>query len=413
MTKTDHVDAPYSIQNHSKVSRAKFKEEENDKAAFPVDGTYSDIDNLKGHFMFLSRLSSAKSYMMQPDLNRERVLAMSYETVLRKDKAWNGLGISKGINLIPGEGKLEFPGYLIPEKGFIKLTKPSPGIGNKDYVDTVEGQGPQLRKVTENIHKDFKEIVRNADAVNIPSIHQNVLLNNARQNEFNLKINKKNEPTYNAKVKPDIHKIQNLPKDLVFQSKYAQVKVQNAQAWKAPNGRVFNSQGFGPKNYNPGKSHIEPVRNMQLIGEGQTKQERNEHVVLQQGNVAMVGNVQAHNYGLVQRDRVKVPAQAHGNIIIPKYNQLQKPAPLNPKIPVIEIYPRKNEPIRIHMYMQHKGNFSYHHVNLLWEDGQRHPVSPLILQRTQKGVAETRYENHDGKGKHTCVFFMFVYLFHS
>lgn len=52
--------------------------------------------------------------------------------------------------------------------------------------------------------------------------------------------------------------------------------------------------------------------------------------------------------------------------------------------PVMEIFPRKNEAIRINMYMDHKGNASYHHVNLMWEDGQRLPIPPLVLNQSAK-----------------------------
>jgi hypothetical protein len=328
---------------------------------------------------------------MLPDTNRERALAMSYDAVIRKDKVWNGLGNSQGMDLIPAERKLEFPGIMIPERDIIKLPKQPSDVENKNYIKIVEGENVKMRKNTENIQNAFKGAVK----MNIPSIHQNFLLNNAGQKRFNSKINKKNGPMYNVKVKTDIHGIQTLPKDLVFQPKYPHVRVQNghsAQIWKSSNGRIFNSQ---MSSNNEENSHIKPVRNMQL-GEGQMSK------IPQHGNVVMLGNIQSQNYRS-QRDQMKFPPRPRGNVIIPDNKELAKP-------PVIEIFPRKDEPIRIHMYMEHKGNFSYHHVNLLWEDGQRHPVSPLILQRngTQRGVAETGYKNHDSNSMYACLFFVFL-----
>lgn len=94
--------------------------------------------------------------------------------------------------------------------------------------------------------------------------------------------------------------------------------------------------------------------------------EGNLHLKTQRSNPNLV----AHNLPLKSQFAMKVADRRMG--IIP-----QNPLPAGLKQNVVEIFPRKNEPIRVNMYMDHKGNVSYHHVNLLWEDGQGRPPAPI------------------------------------
>lgn len=76
----------------------------------------------------------------------------------------------------------------------------------------------------------------------------------------------------------------------------------------------------------------------------------------------------------------------------------QNPEPGGLKQNVVEFFPRKNEPIRINMYMDHKGNVSYHHVNLMWEDGQGIPPPPIKLNNIkQRDNAQTQTKEDEVK----------------
>lgn len=97
--------------------------------------------------------------------------------------------------------------------------------------------------------------------------------------------------------------------------------------------------------------------------------EGNLHLTTQRSNP----NPVAHNLPLKSQFAINVADRRMG---IP-----QNPVSADLKQNVVEIFPRKNEPIRVNMYMDHKGNVSYHHVNLLWEDGQGRPPVPAPIKR--------------------------------
>lgn len=112
--------------------------------------------------------------------------------------------------------------------------------------------------------------------------------------------------------------------------------------------------------------------------------EGNLHLTTQRSNP----NPVAHNLPLKSQFAINMADRRMG---IP-----QNPVSAGLKQNVVEIFPRKNEPIRINLYMDHKGNASYHHVNLLWEDGQGRPPAPIKRNDTKQVDEAQTQAGEDG-----------------
>lgn len=112
--------------------------------------------------------------------------------------------------------------------------------------------------------------------------------------------------------------------------------------------------------------------------------EGNLHLKTQRSNP----NPVAHNLPLKSQFAINVADRKMGTP--------QNPVPAGLKQNVVEIFPRKNEPIRVNMYMDHKGNVSYHHVNLLWEDGQGRPPAPIKRNNIKQADEAHTQAKEDG-----------------
>ncbi|XP_034305455.2 uncharacterized protein [Magallana gigas] len=106
-------------------------------------------------------------------------------------------------------------------------------------------------------------------------------------------------------------------------------------------------------------------------------------------------NPEANNLKLVSQFAMKVADRRIG--ITP-----QNPMPAGLKQNVIEIFSRKNKHIRGNMYIDHKENVSYHHVNLLLEDGQRRPPAPIKVNNI-KQVDDLRTQTKKDEVKYTLI----------
>ncbi|XP_061187834.1 uncharacterized protein LOC133195881 [Saccostrea echinata] len=325
---------------------------------FPISGTYSDIDNLKDNFILKSRTKSkyiGNAYMMHPNIQREQRLAMSFDSIIKKDMVWNEIGNVLKIGKVPN---FEDPNYLNQERALVRRLDPNLGIINKERKNEtyVKLRDPDVR----NVNNYGEAYLRNGRQSNIfPN-------NNAFR--FPIKIETKYQ---NIKPNPNPNQ-QSYSQG--FEPNFAQERVQymeQAQAHGIPIHSVKNIAGLKYESikvpFNSLSSRYKPE----------------------------ISNKNIQNFGLAIQGQVKVPMRNYGNMGMASKKQIQNSASVSvkPNKHVIEIFPRKNEPIRIPIYMDHKGNFSYHHVNLMWEDGQRNPVIPLILK--QNDVTKLMQQNKD------------------
>lgn len=244
----------------------------------------------------------------------------------------------------------------------------------------------RLKLYSENdfkIHPNFvrKQTYKTNNDIILPDKAWNGLRNNPKINvlpdvqNFISDIHVKRNAFYS------ISKPAPVPKEQIMPERFQNVPPVNS--WNSFIGQNKNIIPGPPREINknmvlmplPRKLVLPAVNRVPLNGQHSNPYiiEGNLHLKTQRSNSSPVAN----NLKLVSQFDMKV---ADRRIGITRQN----PMPAGLKQNVVEIFPRKNKPIRVNMYMDHKGNVSYHHVNLLWEDDQGRPPTPIKVNNIKQ-----------------------------